>query len=65
MDFRILHDFWPVWVPVVQKNVRQKLWILRHFPLFLNTIQIDKDFNILHNLEDCPFVACVDTNRSS
>lgn len=32
---------------------------------FLNTIQIDKDFNILHNLEDCPFVACVDTNRSS
>ena len=44
----------------------QKLWILRHFPLFLNTIQIDKDFNIiLHNLEDCPFVACVDTNRSS
>lgn len=33
-------------------------------PLFLS-IQIDKDFNILHNLADCPFVACVDTNRSS
>ena len=35
------------------------------FSPLLNTIQIDKDFNILHNLEDCPFVACVDTNRSS
>lgn len=54
MDFRILQDFWPVWVPVVHKNDRnqyksklqgfphsQKLWILRHFPLFLNTIQIE------------------------
>lgn len=35
-------------------------------PLFkYNPNKIDKDFNILHNLEDCPFVACVDTNRSS